>query len=177
MSRLEKIMDRYFTVVVISVVGLFCTWAIVTAVSSGEDQVVLTFTRQRIERIEADGAVTVPLIDGYNGAAVCLGDTGPVRGSMTVEGDKPLPVSGTLVWSAVPPGPRFTILSDNPRLLNPGTEDLIYENIIPPEVVERTLATGEASQWRLQGKVTTLAPDTLDTAWETARFWVVDCDG
>lgn len=177
MSRLEKIMDRYFTVVVISVVGLFCTWAIVTAVSSGEDQVVLTFTRQRIERIERDGTVTVPLIDGYNGAAVCLGDTVPVRGSMTVEGDKPLPVSGTLVWSAVPPGPRFTILSDNPRLLNPGTEDLVYENIIPPEVVERTLATGEASQWRLQGKVTTLAPDTLDTAWETARFWVVDCDG
>lgn len=177
MSRLEKIMDRYFTVVVISVVGLFCTWAIVTAVSSGEDQVVLTFTRQRIERIERDGTVTVPLIDGYNGAAVCLGDTVPVRGSMTVEGDKPLPVSGTLVWSAVPPGPRFTILSDNPRLLNPGTEDLIYENIIPPEVVERTLASGEASQWRLQGKVTTLAPDTLDTAWETARFWVVDCDG
>lgn len=176
MSRLEKIMDRYFTAVLISVVGLFCTWAIVTALRSDGERIVLSFTRQTIERIEADGTVTVPLIDGYNGAAVCLGDTVPVRGSMTVEGDKPLAVSGTLVWSAVPPGPRFTILSENPRLLNPGTEDLVYENIIPPEVVERTLATGEASQWRLQGKVTTLAPDTLDATWETARFWVVDCD-
>lgn len=182
-------MDRYLIVTVVSVVGLFASWAIGTSIRSldtTEHDVVVYSTPQRIERIVANpetvstpgvgsGSIVEPRVDGYSGPAVCIGDTVPVRGSVEVFSDSPVETAGSLVWEQIPPGPRFQVLSDIPSVQPPGPRQLQFENPIPPAVVEMTLASGEASQWRITGRVDVFQAHALPATWTTALFWVVDC--
>jgi hypothetical protein len=168
-------MDRYFAPVLFSIVTLFAVWALVTALEPNKEVELLTYTTQTIERIDAEGVVIVPVIEGYEGPAVCLSDTVPVRGRLEVKSSEPVDVRGSVIWYQIPPGERFVTAQDLPATVQPGASDLVFENVIPPRVVETVLAHGEASQWQVRGLVEVLEPHALDTVWETARFWVVDC--
>jgi len=176
-ARLSGLVDRFFTPLLVLAVGIFSTLAISSAIRDGQpDGALVSYSIQEVERVTPEsGEIYVPLLDGYQQPAICIGDTVPTRGTVTNSTDHPLEIAGSLVWEHIPPGPRVQVIADVPAVQPPGTRSVFYENTIPPSVVEMTLAEGEASLWRITGLVEVFEPRALPAAWTTAQFWVVDC--
>ena len=140
----------------------------------------LSYSTQQIESIDPDtGELTVPLIPGYDGPAVCIGDPVPVRTQLTVLVNDKLEVTGTRHWTTSPPGFDVELPSGRPAtFVGPAVIPLTFVNSpMPPEVEEFVRNSSEpAVQFRIRGTVRPTQTKYRPTTWTTTDFWVVDCE-
>ena len=67
----------------------------------------ISYSAQVIERVNEDGTLSLPTVEGFEGPAIRLGDTVPVRGVRMNDSDRDVSILGNVVWSEDPPGERF----------------------------------------------------------------------
>lgn len=158
--------------IVVVVVAAFAAWAVSAAVQQ-RHLLVVEFSVQPLERVDpVTGVVTVPVVQGYEGPAVQLGNAVPIRGTVTVHGDDQVIVTSEVVWEEVPLGRRVVIRVGVSTALDPGVTRLTFNEPIPPEV-SAAVNEGGAHLWRIVGTVTVDAPNAMDATWATTSFWVV----
>jgi len=127
-------------------------------------------------RVEEDGAVVVPVIDGYDGPAVYVGDTVPTGGQRCVDHPEPVEAIADVWWESVDPGGvRVQVLRDFPSAVEAGCVSLRFENEIPDAVAQRVNTEG-ASQWRITGAATPTADGGVTETWAIEPFWLVPAD-
>lgn len=159
-------------IVALTVLG-FAVWALLVAVPTQPPRVVVSFDVLPIERVNPEtGAVTVPVIAGYDGPAIQLGSNVPIRGFVSVLDTDQVQITQTIVWEEVPRGLRVVSDADFTYSLDPGVTRLVFSEQIPPEVAD-AITTGGAHLWRVVTTVDVDAPGALDTGWTTAPFWIV----
>lgn len=154
------------------IVAAFALWAVSAAVQP-RNLVVVEYSVQPLERVDpTTGVVSVPVVAGYDGPAVQLGNAVPIRGTVTNHSDQQIIVTGSVVWEEVPLGRRVVIRTGISVALDPGVTRLTFDEPIPPEVSD-AVNDGGAHLWRIVGSVSVDAPHALDAEWATASFWVV----
>jgi hypothetical protein len=159
-------------IVALLVLG-FAVWALMAAVPRPQPRMVVSYSVLPIERVNPDtGAVTVPVIAGYDGPAIQVGNMVPIRGTVSVLDDGQVQVTQSIVWEEVPRGLRVVSDADYTSILNPGVTRLVFAEKIPPEVAE-AINAGGAHLWRIVSVVDVNEPDALDAGWTTAPFWIV----
>lgn len=175
--EIQKFIERWFGSLLVAGVLLVTFWGLSNVIrDANADKAVVIYTPQSIERVDPDtGVVSVPLLDGFDGPAICIGDTVPVRGLRINVTQDPIPLSGTVIWEQIPPGERIFVAVDLPGIAESGTSVLAFENAMPEQVRAMTVAQGKPSKWAIKGSVEVHAPNALTAGFSTARFWVVDC--
>jgi hypothetical protein len=159
-------------IVALLVLG-FAVWALMAAVPPQPPRIVVSYSVLPIEMVNPDtGAVTVPVIAGYDGPAVQLGNMVPIRGTVSVLDPNQVQVTQFIVWEEVPRGLRVVSDADYTTILDPGVTRLAFTEHIPPEVAE-AINAGGAHLWRVVSLVDVNEPDALDAGWTTAPFWIV----
>ena len=159
--------------VMIGVIALFALFVTLQALNHNREFDPISYSPQVVERVDADGSVSVPLIDGINGPAVYLGDTVPVRGQVENSADHPVSVRGAVLWVEQPPGLRVVVAENVAGVFDPGTKQLRFENQIPDAVSDRVEEIDGPSSWYISGVVDVLEPGGVSTAWQTAIFTLV----
>lgn len=158
--------------IVVVIVFAFAAFAVSAAVQPHRVRVV-EYSVQALERVDpATGAVFVPVVQGHEGPAIQLGNAVPIRGTVTVHGDRQVIVTSSVVWEEVPLGRRVVIRSGISTALDPGVTRLSFSEPIPPEVSDAVNAGG-AHLWRIVGTVTVDVSNAMGVEWSTASFWVV----
>ena len=132
----------------------------------------LTYSPQTIERVLADGTVSVPTVEGFDPPAIRLGDRVPVRGTLTNDADHDVSATGTVVWTEDPPGRRFVVVTDAPSVVPVGVTQLRFENPIPAKVAEYVRENGP-TRFAISGRVEVLEERGVDATWKTDTFLVV----
>jgi len=164
---------RHWGVTAIAVaVAVFCLGIVLVTLDDARHFDPLTYTIQRVVRTDSAGVVTVPVIDGFDGPAVHVGDRVPVSGELDVDATYDISVAGTVFWQEHPPGERFEVARDVPYLLNPGARVLVFENPIPDDVAAFVRQHGPR-QFTIRGRVEVLEPGGVAATWETESFWIV----
>lgn len=154
-------------------VVMFALFVTMLALRDHRDFDPLSYSPQAVERIESDGTVTVPSIPGISGPAVTTAQTVPVRGTVTNSADHEISTSGSILWVEQPPGLRVVVATDVPGLFPVGTQQIKFENRIPPEVAAYVGLQGVPSQWYITGVTNVLEAGGVSTTWQTATFTLV----
>lgn len=155
-----------------ALVAATVAWSLATVFRS-EPRKVVFYSTQTIERVDPKtGEVSTPVIDGYTGPAVTLGETVPTRGTLRVESSSPVHVTGTVIWEEAPPGKRVVVISGVGGILQPGETQITFDNSIPAEVAAYVTAGGP-QRWRITGSVVVNEPDVLGASWNSTAFWLI----
>ena len=173
MTRTERLLMGALAASTITVISLL----IYVAIQPGAfDPISYSPDPRRIERVAEDGTVTVPVIDGYAGPAVHLGETVPTTGQRCNSADTPVRVVGSMWWQEVGTSRRITVVTDFPTVFEPGCVPLRFENDIPDEVADYVKQEG-ASLWQITGSATPVRDGGVTSLWRIEPVWVVPDGG
>lgn len=94
---------------------------------------------------------------------------------------RPVQVSGVTTWVSVEPPGSIIQVGEGTALRNPGCEEFVFVNPIPPDVADRTLELfrdGLGSvEWRITGIETPIREDGKrgePRTWTTEPFLIID---
>lgn len=172
-SKLWLWADKWVIPLMVFTVVIFALFVATIALDNGRQFDPITYSIQSVERIEEDGTITVPSIEGVGGPAVYLSSTVPVRGAVTNDADHAVSTEGSILWVEQPPGLRVVAGSEIPGLFPVGTTQIKFENRIPEGVYDHVMHVGGPSQWYITGVTDVLEPGGVATTWQTATFTLV----
>ena len=156
-----------------TVVLLFAALGVVFFFQDDFDPISYSPDPRPIERILDDGTITVPVVEGYEGPAVMLGEQVPTTGTLCSTADGAIDVLGNVWWQRPGTSIRIPVVEDFPNNIEPGCRRLSFENDIPDEVEAFVRTSNEGSEWEITGSATPTRSGGVTATWRTEPFWVV----